>query len=482
MITARATMSSNWIAASLTSLLAIATGLAIAILDPLSFSYSDARVAYGLLAVLALLLILGEIKRWKAFGALTPLSTTIAGFLYFFCYFPLFNPGLVPDLYGDSSRFTPLVLLVALGMICFAVGYYLAPTPRLGPIDKWLDGQISTGRLAHALLVVFAGYVLIALYMSSSGGFSALAFVLQSNYRPLDLFGVSYEGLSYYLQQIFRWLPIAMAAPGAYCVLDRQLSAVTRGILAVGLIGAVVVTLNLGIRYVLAYVVGAGGCLYLFSSARLSRQFILGRIRIVLLLLFALFLLSLFQFQVRNAGGLQTLLEEPGVFDLSDALSNSRSELGADQNYTVDSVLHAEQVGVLHYTWGESYILNFVMFIPRSFWPEKPGAELAAKWRVANPFSIDNVAYSAIGELILNFSRYAVIPGMLISGLLAGLWWRAYQRHRLAPRTIILYSMSPIAFAFLIRGSFTTMFGALVYPMLITVGLLCWASTGKSQS
>jgi hypothetical protein len=148
-----------------------------------------------------------------------------------------------------------------------------------------------------------------------------------------------------------------------------------------------------------------------------------------------------------------------------------------DQNFVMHRILQAEQSGDLEHVLGESYVLTFVAFIPRSLWSGKPaGPDMYEKLSNINPFPNYNISYSVLGEMIVNFGLISIIPGMLIFGFSAGIWWNIFQKNRHSDKMQILYSWSVLSFAFMVRGNFHDTAGSLLYTLFAMIILLSFST------
>jgi hypothetical protein len=248
----------------------------------------------------------------------------------------------------------------------------------------------------------------------------------------------------------------------------------------IGLVSAlcfvVLYALAPGVRYILFYVVGSIACVLALVQFR-TDQITNRRTFLVVGLLATGFVLTLLQYEIRTRMGLFGLLSGEAEFSLRNALSNRLMELGADQNWTLDGALRALENGLIEPLWGETYIMTFVLLIPRAIWPGKPGAHWAEVSYLASPVGNNNVAYSAIGELALNFTVWAIPFGMWLAGWVAGTWWHLFRKYRKDKRIVVLYAMSLIPCAFMVRGAFAPMFGGIMYPLVLVTSVLRLSSS-----
>jgi len=465
----------------LIALVSIFAGLGITILiESLGSSYFHARLAYGLLAVVALLFVFWQVIRYGWIGLLTPLSMTMFGFIYFFCFIPILNPSLIPDLYSNPRRFLPLVGWIGIGMLSFVLGYSTIPKPNLRWLVRWLRSPLDLRQLARLTFLVIAVYLALAVIIALLEGVPLRALILESTYSRVKEFGFSpYEGASYYPYQIFRWLPIALAPLITLCLLEAKLSSFQRLSLFIGLLLTILFPLGSGVRYIFSYVVGGIACTLVLlpgKSGRLRKH----RLGIAVTMLAIGFLLTTVQIATRSEVGLYSFLAGRVKFSLEDLLAIPASELAADQNYSLEGVLSALNNGWIKPLWGETFLLTFVLFVPRAIWSGKPGGHLAEALAPANPFYHENVSYSIIGEFAFNFTKWGVIFGMLLFGYFAGLWWYLFKKHRSDKRMVILYSMTVVPFLLIVRGSFNTMFGSLLYPALLVLLVLRMSTRNRS--
>jgi len=438
-----------------------------------------ARVAYGLLAFVALALLMAEAWRWGWIGLATPLAAILCGFLYFFCSFPLLNPQLVPGLYGDPERVRLLVAMHAIALLSFLAGYQAAAFLPWRGFEGWWKRPVSRSRLSRAIVLLFVVYVSLAIYMAAVGKFSVGVFLSISTYRITDIFPVlATDPASYYLRQVLRWLPIAVAPLAALDLVSSRRALLPRLWLTAVLLLLALTTVASGIRYVMLYTLGSVAMTFLLKGPSSGARSRFWRALGVSLILLCAGLAAL-QLQTREIRGLGAMVSGDARFDLVEAARGTVSELGADQNYTSGRVLEALSNNSLQPVWGETVLLAFVQMIPRAIWQSKPGGDMAKVLGRVNPFAKPNVSYGITGEFALNFTLWGLPLAMLLFGGLCGAWWSLFLRHRWQPRMLALYAMSFVPLVFVVRGSFATMFGALFHSMVVAIIALSYARADK---
>jgi len=366
-------------------------------------------------------------------------------------------------------------------MLSFVVGYSTGPKPNLQWLARWLRLPLDLRKLVRLTFLVLGGYLALAVIIARLEGIPLRALILESTYSQVKEFGLSpYEGSSYYPYQIFRWLPIALAPLVTLCLLEARVSVFQRLILLAGLLLCILFSFGTGVRYIFSYVVGGIACSLALLRGEVWKQR-KGRMVIGVAIFAIGFILTLVQISVRSDIGLYSMLAGRVKFSLKELLTIPASEIAADQNYSLDGVLNALNNGWIEPLWGETFLLTFVLFIPRAIWPGKPGGHLAEALAMANPFFHENVSYSIIGELAFNFTEWAIIPGMWFFGYFASLWWYLLKSYRTDKRMVILYSMTTVPFALMVRGSFNTMFGSWLYPALLVFLILRMSTQSKKR-
>jgi|GEM_PF-2306523 len=456
--------------------LVIAVGLVTLVSAALLANVSDrdflvARSVYVTILIVAMTVIVHEWLKHGFSGMFTPATMVMLGYCYFFCYMPILNPAAVAGLYGDQSRVLMAAGVVAGSLVLFLVGYgcsfaWRTRRPATTPV---LVGP----RLTFWVCLFAALYLILIVFIAAIYGYSLQTAFLGSRYTGSNarLYQFDAPGSGYYLQQVYRWTPIIIASPAAYCVKwFRTSRPITIPILILLCVG----TLGQGIRYVFAYTAGSIAMTFLLETQYSQRT---PRARRVVsyggyAILAAIFVLSAVQVQTRNRGGIPAMLTAGEDIGARSAVSGTLHEIGADQNYTLDGVIQSYNSGKLDLLWGESYVATFVMFIPKTWWPGKPGLKMADELASANPFQGANVSYSAPGELLFNFGWTGLIVGMITFGVLAGKLRQLFVRQCASPAARMMYATSLFAFAFIVRGSFATMFGGWMYPSIVTYLIL----------
>jgi oligosaccharide repeat unit polymerase len=464
-------------------LLSLVFGILIAVASEIFANYLIVtRMLYGVLSIVAISIIVIQVRMWRWFGLLTPLSWCMVGFLFFLCLTPIVSPSSF-FVYSDPNLVTKLVVLILIGMISYTGGFLIKIRIPWRSLHVWLEESISPTKLVNLILLIMTTYLLLALYLARAGNYSFLKFITQNLYAFSSQQDLAQSfGSYYYVIFIYQLLPVAIAAPTVYCLAQNEISYIKRALLLVGLGMMIFSTFAAGTRAVLAFILGGIGIYYiinfLVNRSKAINASIIRAVFTAVIIGILLLGISMVQIVMRQTGGLQELFSNK--FDLNYSIQNFVSQ-ATDQNFTLYQVIKAEESGSLNYLNGESYFLTFVAMIPRSIWPQKPGgSEMYLKLSVIDPWHANvNITHSVLGELIYNFSYLSIIPGMFIFGLFAGTFWRIFYRHKHSYRARILYSMTLIPVAFMVRGTFHATFGGILYPFLLTFLILLLAKKDR---
>ena len=437
--------------------------------------YISIRLFYGFYFLIALGVIIFQIRKFGTDGLISPLTWTLIGFVYFLFLNPILNAEYF-DIYSKVRLYLPLALTVFAGMVSFIAGFFLAPNIKWSWLGRWALVPV-TSRLATLLVLFWGIYATLLFYISRSNGYEFYELITKNAYLfgRKEILMEKFAGLSYYLFYIVRQLPIALAALSIYCITDKNAPKWKAFLILIGLLLGIAVTINFGGRANLCYVLGAI-ILYLFIRNETVRKSSRTRVMFVLVIgviLFGMFFLTSLQMHFRSQKISATDLDL-NLSNLIRGLENNFFHETTDQNFTLYRVVDAERSGNLKYIWGESYALAFVAMIPRRIWPNKPGGDnMYYNLAIIDPWGENvNISHSYLGELIYNFGGWGVIPGSIFFGLWAGMWWNFYLRYRTYARIQILYAMSVMPVSFMVRGTFAAMFGGILYPMLFTVVIL----------
>lgn len=446
--------------------------------------FLNTRLIFLFLTAIAIFFIGLEIKKWQFYGLFSPLTWLMLGFVVFHFYIPITYPEYW-NVYSFLSPFSPLILVILMGMSGLIIGYYLASISRWKWARAWLQRNIATSKLVFILSLFWLLYVVFLFITAQSGGYKLKDFIFHNQY----LFGTKgviielFYGVGYYTFLLVRVIPIALFAPTVFCLWTFR----PKWLLLPLVIGAgisIVFTINIGVRSAFIYTVGGGGVWILLNRVESKKIFAtknLKRVGYILGWMGLFYVIATVQFGFRYQRVNLIDLSINDVVQVSQAVKNVEYYQNTDQNFTLYRVLQAVESNTLRYLKGESYALTFVQFIPRRFWPNKPGgASMYAKLSSINPWRTthDNVSYSYLGELIYNFGILSVVPGSLLFGWLAGIWWKLFLANRGSIKMQLLYAPSIMPFMFMVRGSFNAMSGRLLYSLLIIFGML-WLSDKK---
>lgn len=453
----------------------MALGVAVFELDS---RYAGVRTAYGgVIFLLSGVMAVALNKRGRIFF-FSPLAWVLSGIMLFFCLSPILQPRN-SSLYSSSAAYFPLILVVTIGVSAYCAGFWLAPVGKNRTLEAWLAKSICPEKLARILLGIFVLYGLLTVFLARAQGIDLGTFATQSQYLFGGKAGIrdALPGWSYYAFFVYRLLPVSVATPTAFCLFNKQISRLLRYPLILGIAVMTVITVSGGSRGILAAVLVSMGIFFVLAP---DRQPLRGLGRVVLALcMTGVVALSAVQITARTVEEL-SWVDLIGLVNPSKALADDFLSVDADQNITLHAVLTAERNGTIQHLWGESYALAFVALIPRAVWSSKPGgAEMYNKLAVLDPWLENyNITHSVFGELLYNFGYLGLVPGMGLFGVCAGWWWGLLLRNRFNNKMIILYSMSLIPVALLVRGSFHAMFGLWLYSTIITVLALAASSSG----
>jgi oligosaccharide repeat unit polymerase len=440
------------------------------------FHYPEARLAYGSLLIIAIGIIIFQLRIFGTDGIFSPLTWALLGFIYFLCLTPVLNPKYF-FIYSQPQLFLPTFLAVLAGMISFIIGFFVALGTNWPSSSKWLSRPIFYSNLANIVIAFWGLYIAIVYYVARSSGYSFADFTSLNIYLLGDKARLieRFSGISFYLYLIMRQLPIALSVPSVSCLVSRTTPKYKSLMILPGLLLSIFFSINSGGRTILSYIVGGAGVYLMLRNIKIKN--ILNRRSIKYIGVFAaifllLFLVTSIQIQFRSEQSNASLVLR---FDklVQGVQKNVVNEV-TDQNFTLYRVVAADHSGSLSYLWGESYTLTLVAMIPRSLWPGKPGGnDMYRKLDIVNPWHVnDNISHSFLGELIYNFTGWAVIPGALLFGAIAGLWWQIFRRYRGLARMQILYGMTVVPVAFMVRGTFHAMFGTLFYSLILAILVL----------
>lgn len=456
--------------------LVVGFGTLVFLLGNIPDLFFDVRFLYFVLFLSSVIIIATQVKQWRLIGLISPISATLFGFIWFLFLSPIIVPQKLSFLYNDVGNILNLVFFIALGMFAFVVGYYSVKSSRFHYLDNWLSKPISVNVVSNAVLFVLLIYIFVILMITNLSNISLYQFITLSNYSlvtssPGASLAKEYFGRSaYLLWRSIRYLPFAIAPLAIFCFTQRKTSSLKKVLIFLGMMIMVFRIFGSNARGDLAIVLGSMG-VYLMISGGLNKS--IKKIHIpVIMIFFSVIILAFLQIRTRRLGGIQTLL---------DGSTNPKTIINSlefldftyDENYNLYGSLRADQQGRIKYLYGESYVMPFVLFVPRNMWPNKPGGtDMYEKLRTVNQKGYWGTTYSALGELIVNFSRFAIVPGMFIWGILLG-WWRwLFIRNLYAEKMKILYSMTVIPLLFLVRGPFHTFVSSILYSMVLTLAIL----------
>ncbi|MFN2176200.1 MAG: O-antigen polymerase [Anaerolineales bacterium] len=450
-------------------------GVAIAFFDAQYFfaDYIAVRIVYFWLVVLAAFIVFKQYNKWGWDFLFSPMTWVLIGFIFFLTLTPLFYPQEF-EVYTNPNQYIRLFLTTWLGILLFSTSYTFAPTITTGFISDWLFKPILINKLTKLILIAIGIYWIAQYFISISGGFSFFEYLLMDRY----LLGDKYElqklfGNVYYLRLIVGIIPSAITIPAIYCLLNPMVGKFNKSFIASGFILILFKAVLAGGRFSMAKEI-ISPIIYLMvkdeNKQYLSRRNLaIGSIAILLVMILAMVQIS------SRYKGITSVLS--GDFKPMSALKRNLVTHTVDQNFVMHRILQAEQSGDLEHVLGESYVLTFVAFIPRSLWSGKPaGPDMYEKLSNINPFPNYNISYSVLGEMIVNFGLISIIPGMLIFGFSAGIWWNIFQKNRHSDKMQILYSWSVLSFAFMVRGNFHDTAGSLLYTLFAMIILLSFST------
>lgn len=434
---------------------------------------NGAQLVYLSLAATAASILLSEVSVQGLIGLFSPLSATMAGFLWFFCSGPLLKPEMNAYLYYDAEVYLPLASLVIAGMFSFTVGYY-SPSPRLdrARVFNRITAMSRKLGLSKNLLRVE-----LALALALFGLLGIVAFLIGAN--PLSFLTESMYGIetvpqravlhpiARYFYNLHRFFLIALAGVSALHLSSRRTPKFGRSFalslfLLVGWLSAA-----RGARSILLYSVGSGMVIIILRALKSRRDGMELRanwLRILISFIF-LMLLGITALQLVNLRASSVPFEnrQNGAVSVLDTII----DYGADMNRTLNAVLRVvpERQPFLK---GSSYLAVFTLFVPRRLWPGKPeslGSLIASE----SGFQNENTAFSNIGELYANFGLVGVFLGMFLMGWIFSICWKALVFNRTQPLILLFYSVLPFVAAFLVRGDFTVAAGGALYAWAVLI-------------
>jgi oligosaccharide repeat unit polymerase len=436
-------------------------------------SFFVVRLCYGLLFFLAIIIITFQFLSFNIDGYFSPLSLCMFGFLYFLIITPTFFPKYF-EVYKYPNEFIPLVIVILLGMLSYCLGFRLSPDVHWFWLDRWMNNKISKRRLSNIVLCFIFLYILIIFYISQKADMPLKSFIFQNYYflGNKEMLMIKFQGGAYYVLYIFRLLPTVFILPAIACFDDPHLPLLKRILIIFGIILMGVIIFYSGARMPLAIYCGSIGVYLILKDRNKKTKKVKNFCKTVTFIVVILLFLSSSQIITRGQHYLFNSLDTG--FKLMPAIAYNLASETTDQNYTLYRAIKANKEGRLQHLYGESFFLVFVAFVPRALWATKPGGDdMYRKLIAIDPWMSNyNISHSILGELIYNFGWIGIIVGMIFFGTCSGIWWHLFIKYRDKKQMLILYSMSIIQIAFIVRGTFNATFGALMYPMLMVIILL----------
>ena len=429
--------------------------------------FLNARVVFAIpTAVIVWYLVM--LARKGIDGLLSPKGMALIGFLAFFSLGPILMPDIDPEFYGESQSYVPAASLYLLSIVLFLCG---AGLPRIGAPWRRLENTLKArciprqfGLASAALLVLFLS---MAATIGYAVGYSPAVLFYESPYGTAGSYtAIQAHPTMRYLYSVFVLLPVAVACASAFVLARPQAKWKWKIVAVLALSLATSRVLAAGVRFMFVYTVLGSGLIWWLIKKRDGHHI---RSFLVMLGVGAVTVLVVTQLRdIRGAGGVETVLmgghEMKGIAGFADT--------GFDQNLAVKAAQELLSQGQ-PYLWGVSYAAPFVVLMPRQWWPGKP--EGADYYLTKTTVTFRNASYGVIGELYLNGGLFGVIFGMLVFGRIAGGWEETYRRCRQGDVCLLLYGASLPAFAFEVRGDFTTATSSWLYPciILLIIGRIC---------
>ncbi len=452
------------------SVLAILIGLLVPLRPMLDWDWSPQELGTWGWVAMAVTIVLGALP-WLLWtrGSMDFFEPVyFVSLLYVLVFF--LRPLQILYDYHARSRFMPAdlelfqwVLLVgALGFVCFRVGY----ASRIGASMGRRLPNVSGPWQHHRVVRIAAMYTLIGIVgfsfaATQAGGFSLFFGTL----RGRRLLG---EQGYWILASTLVLVQAATIVVGTYYFKTRRLGA----LFVFSLVLSVAAGLSLGSRSEVLIVLVT--LLVIFYYLRRFRP---GRL-VTNTVLIGLFAGAALLFVVTQVAVRKQLLEggELGEISLTSLATEDIASRFLDEFSQFDWFVIVRNIAPreLPFQYGKTFLEFFSRFVPRAIWPEKPDpisfriSMMVGGARSGHPSTI-------LGELYLNFNVLGIIVGSLIIGIILRALYAYLQQNRSNPAVILLYAYTFASLhRFFTRAFAPKMFGFLLFlvPTILALRLV----------
>ncbi len=449
---------------------------ALSILLLTSSKYPYLSFHYGILFSICVIIVVSSLLNGGFINIISPLNLTIIGFLWFLIIPPMMSQtGIVSNIYSNEDNINSLILIIWQGIIGFLLGFYFSKPFKKSKITN--REHIDFSKIAHFVLLIEILFVFIAMAISKLMGASIFDFLSMSNYSlvsldPSDRIAEKLLGeKAFLLFRVIRWLPLIVAPFIYHCINSKSVPRFEKFLIFLFFILMLLRVIGSNARGDLLMLLGPIIIITLFSRKFTAKQWMY-----ILITSFIIIFLAILQIKTRSFGGLKVLIDPR--YSLTDIWNMNQGSLllTYDENQNLFGAIKAEAEGKVKYLYGESYVLSFVLFIPRSLWKNKPGGpEMYSKMAIANIRGFWSTTYSILGEIILNFGSIFVAPFLFLWGMILKKWWTWFLNNRYNTKAQFIYSSSVIPIFLMVRGPFHVNFSSFFYPVIAVLLIIAFS-------
>lgn len=465
-----APMRTNIYGALLGVALAAGTGWAMALVRP--------GVNEFLLCAIGALLLIPLLQRWVtgSFDLFEPLMAFLA--IYGLLFFARPIATLIEEefvVFGyDIEQAIPSLLTVALiGLACFHLGYFLSWGERLGRRLPPLPSELRPRpMLVYALALIGAGLLLLATFIYSSGGVSALQELMRGRTEVNAQF---FEASNQYISQ-----GVYLLIPASLIVLITGVSKNRRAMilfaLAVMLV-IVMVSFPLGARRWLLILVGSAFTLMYLRTDTRPRLLPLIVVSLVVFFGGITFVRDARVAWFRESAGLTSIATE-SFTDPTYGLR--RVVLGPDTMPAVALAVELTAVpDAVGYRYGTALLPDLAFSpIPRNLWPGKPLTAIdelrASLWGEPCNAAPGGTCLdlTLLGDFYLDLGIPGVAGGMFLLGLALRALYSYYRANRDNPAVLLVYAATLPFIVLYVRAGLVPVAGwagIIIGPLLLGV-------------
>jgi oligosaccharide repeat unit polymerase len=407
--------------------------------------------------------------RWQIL--LSPLAAILLGFEVFILLGPILLPTWSREIYTNAERIFQAWIAVLLGLIAFLTGYSINHKAKFIRPDtisyKFLYRDLRWKRvILIGILLIIIRLFFLAKWYSVSGKSEELLtaghFATKLAHDQIFLWGGAIMG----------WLTMAAVASLAAVVFTtRPFPLVYRFLAFLPILVASYSTFLEGNRGRFAMpIITAFILFFCFGLGKKYTNNQIGRFqRILSIFLAAAVALGIIwqtHFRTYRLDEAQILFAEQGFskkggfytergFDMIPYLDRLLQEIGVNENYYM----------------GYTYILPFVLLIPRMYWPDKPRS--IAEY-------LNNAGPTIIGEWYANFGWLGIIVGMFIFGYILKWFWMKVLLHWKSDYFKIFYAITFASLIYQVRGDFHSVTSYWLYSSFLFSFIWLLSSTSVS--